>query len=87
MNILSVGLELVCWDRRQAPANDHGLGTVFPGPTDAPAALGRGGVCDATGVDDHQIRGLGDIDEAEPQRREKSANLLALVLVNFTAQC
>jgi len=77
MDILSHGFELVRGNGGQAPANDHGIRTVFQGPTDAPATLGRGGACDAAGVDDHQIRGLGDIDEAEPQRREKSANLLS----------
>ena len=60
---------------------------VFLSLAKALSAFGRGGVCHTAGVDDDQLGLLRDIDLAEPEGREKLANLLGFVLVDLAAQC
>ena len=43
-------------------------------------------MCHAASVDDDEVRTVRDIDACEAETLDKFANLLALVLVNFTAE-
>jgi len=51
------------------------------------AALGRGCCSHAAGLDDHQIWLLTKADGLKTQVLQVLAGLLALVLINFAAQC
>jgi len=74
-------------DRGQAAADDYSGRLLAQGLTQELAALGRGGVCHAAGVDDDQVRGRCDMDLSQAETLDKLADLLTLVLVNFTSQC
>jgi hypothetical protein len=86
MDVLSGGFQFVGLDRGQTAADHDGLRVMSLGLVDEVPALGRGSVCDATRVDDNELRLIRAIDLTEPVRFEKLANLLAFVLVDLAAK-
>jgi hypothetical protein len=87
MDVFPDGGEFVCFDRGQAAAEDDGLRILSLGSMQQIAALGRGGVSDATCMNDKELRRLGDIDLSQSGVFEKLANLLAFVLIHLAAEC
>lgn len=86
MDVLPRDAQFIGRDGGQAAADNDGLRAAALGLAHELAALGRGGVGDATGIDDDEVRAGGDIDVNEAATLDKFANLLTLVLVNFTAE-
>jgi hypothetical protein len=64
----------------------NGIRTLFLGSSDVLAALGRGSMSYAAGIDNDKVGLLGRFDSVEPELFEQFSNLLALILVNFTAE-
>ena len=87
MDVLPDGPEFVRLDGGQASADDDDLRIFFLGLVEQVSALGRGGVRDATCIDDNKLRRLGKIDKLQAEAFEKLANLLSFVLVDFAAKC
>jgi hypothetical protein len=85
MEVLGVYGQFIGTGGRQTAADDDGLRAMALGLVDESAALGRGGVCHATSVDDDQVGAVGGFDLGKARLHEKLANLLALILIYFAA--
>ena len=82
------GLQRVGRYRGKAPGNhDDCVRADLPAFSNLPATLGRCNMCDAAGVDHHEVR-LGVCrDGLQTKTLEKLADLLAFVLVDLAAKC
>ena len=85
MEVLRSGCQFVELHSRQAATDDDGRRVVALGLVNELSALGGGGVCHTARVDDDEVWRRRDIDLKEVVTFEQFADLLALVLVNFTA--
>ncbi len=86
VNIIPRGYQFVGFDGREATANHDSAGVPFGGLSQRLSAFGRGGMCHTASVDNEKVRAGRDIDAGQAVTLEKVANLLTLVLVNFTSE-
>ena len=87
MHIFARIIQMFRWNRWQAPENhDNCFGIIPAGFPDAMSALGRRCVGNTAGVNQHQSCPTRR-SRAESSSFEKLPNLLALILVNFAAEC
>ena len=87
MEVLPGNSKFVQLSGRQAPSDYDGARMTVLRLADETSTLRRGGVGDAAGVDDENVRECGDIDVGQAMFLKEPANLLALVLVHFAAAC
>ncbi len=87
MNIVSRDIKLADLHSRQASGyDDSGIRIELPCSADMLPAFGRGAVSYAAGIDHHQVRLFGRFGPLKTELFEQFSDLLALVLIDFTAK-
>ena len=87
MNIVGRDIKLADLHNRQASGYDNsGIRINLPCSPDMLPALGRSGVSYAAGVDHQKIRLFGRFGLLKTKLFEQFSDLLALVLIDFTAK-
>lgn len=87
MDVFPEGCEFVRLDRGQTAAEYDGLRIPFLGLVEQVTALGGSSVCDATCMNDKELRRFRWRHLAKPGVFEKLANLLTFVVIHLAAEC